>query len=467
MSTRVDRLEMDDALKDPSRYSLFDNAPYEIATLIFQNLPKDDLSRVSKCSKKLYNICFPLRFKGIILNPRPSAGKNKMQKSSSVAPALLESGLLYEETCKRIRSARFEKENNWFALAVYEVTNRQSGEPASVPEVVLTGIRESLAALGRLPSLRQLSISYKIPWAVENNVYLAVIEGIAKHYPILHDNLEELELQVTKTFENSERICDYEELDQLYDQTYSTLSVANQEFLGKRVPDGTMGELVRAKMPKFPNLKSARISVNGAAGPIAAVGAICWYLKRAQVYLIISESAPRLQKLLFDTLAFDQMLTTYKFSTKYAAAANPKASLPSPLNFSDAITLKTTVFKTIQKKCLRALVARFPNLRNLFIRIYHLCKYQYDIEGPVYDNLMELRYLKKARLPWPNDGGAPLRPEILAGWVTKWRVNGLEDLEKVVFDGMQPDDPSASDLRQWTPTEIQLSFTPTNEGGTN
>ncbi|TGJ68889.1 hypothetical protein EYR41_004969 [Orbilia oligospora] len=453
-------------------YRPFDSLPFEVAICIFKYLPKEDLRNFARCSKWLYNGSFPYRFSTVILNPNP--GEGATQNFDRPLPSFLwEDGLFYSETRKRITAVSFEKSYSWRDHIIC-LRTRFCGRRL-LPENVFTRLRNSLATLKHFPFLQRLHISYEIPSAAENNVFLALINGINEHGSTFRENLEILDIIVLKTFESPGEMKDGDpnKENERYERMYSALSPANQEFLGEKIPDEEMEKLVRSKISALPQLMIAEISVNGVPWPFTSKR--FHRIKRLEFYFIPFELSPLLKYLTLNTAAPSSMFTAYNIlkikdphETKGLWEIGPQDSNTGPpkaLSISDFTSLMTTIYADRKMaKFEEWVVQRFPKLVCLYICMAYNPATQYHIWPQSFDVLKQLKDLRIMTLPWPRGGTVILNPGGLSNMVRRWKVNGMRKIEMITFEGIRrlqpvnPDDPL--DLRNWEKTRIQFTFVP-------
>ncbi|KAF3214527.1 hypothetical protein TWF106_005648 [Orbilia oligospora] len=453
-------------------YRPFNGLPPEVAICIFKCIPKEDLRNFARCSKWLYNGSFPYRFNTVILNP--DAGEGATQNFDRPLPSFLwEDGLFYAETRKRITAVSFEKTYSWRDHIIC-LRTRFCGRRL-LPDNVFTRLCNNLATLKHFPSLQRLHISYEIPSAAENNVFLAILNGINEHGSKFRESLEILDIMVFKTFESPGEMRDGDPAkeNERYERMYSALSPANQEFLGKKIPDEEMGKLVRSKISALPQLMMAEISVNGVPWPFTSKR--FHRIKRLEFYFIPFELSPLLRYLTLNTAAPSSMFTTYNIlkvqdphETKGSWEIGPQDSNISPsktLSISDFTGLMTTIYADRKlAKFEEWVLQRFPKLVCLYICMAYNPATQYHILPQSFDILMQLKDLRIMTLPWPRSPAVILNPGGLASMVRKWKVSGMRKIEMVTFEGIRrlqpvnPEDPL--DLRNWEKTRIQFSFVP-------
>ncbi|KAF3904806.1 hypothetical protein ABW20_dc0104112 [Dactylellina cionopaga] len=390
----------------------FEILPTEISFMILENLRKKDLRKFAWCSKLCYNLCLPFRFKGIILTPD--------------VIRLFDRGGLCEHARHHIHSVRFEKPWDW----QQGINDFTYGE--------------------KIEDLKRLYISYKIYPSIENNLYAAIIGGIAKNTSC--HTLRLLEFQIYRTiraYSDFEGIVPYKKI-------YSELSLKNQEFLGDGIPDDEIEDAVRDIAPKLPALTVAKISVNRFATPLAHPKSK--YLERSAFYYIPLTLAPGLRRLHVNTTESKDYLELYKFHKEDTVREDFDAGfLDNFLTVTDLKILKHTIPREEE---LQMLIKRFPNLKILDIGLFNRCERDLDSDRPTdnldhrYDEIGMLKHLKEVKMPWPgyNNTGS-VSTKDLENWVNLWLKGGLNRLKTVTFKGAKYNDPN----QEWEDIEVSIT----------
>ncbi|KAK6362634.1 hypothetical protein TWF730_000089 [Orbilia blumenaviensis] len=401
------------------RFNPFDIFPAELNLLIIERLGKRDLYNLSRCSRLCYVLCFPLRWLNsgtIVLTPQSTK--------------LFKNGGLCEHLRSSIRSINFNRDWSWSKAATDPKFRRQVAEQHGRDiEQIVTELRTKVEILRFFPNIQELSISYIIPPALENNIYAAVIDTIAG--PSLCNTLDFLELQIYKD-DDFGRFQPYETI-------VSTLSPENQDFLGEHIPDDKIDALIREKITEFPGLAGAHISVNGLCTPLVNSKTRSW--EGSTFYYIPLTAAPNLQNLWIETK--DESRDSYKKNTETIDEA--RYPDPSVLHcFSSVTELQIVESGILSKEKIDSLAERFPNLVTLDISQIEPSRRDDDDswtdseQEHRYDGISALKCLADLSIVWPaykNSGSIP--PDQLLEWIYRWIKNGLNDLEAVAFLGMR------------------------------
>ncbi|KAK6527200.1 hypothetical protein TWF281_010390 [Arthrobotrys megalospora] len=333
-----------------------------------------------------------------------------------------------------------------------------------------------MEALTRFPNLRELCIYYAIPSVAENNTYFAVLKRIAHHGNFEH--LEHLDFQIIK-FPESDEKKEKPEPSELYKELYSKLSPLNQQFLGPKIPDDKMEQLVRSNLPELPNLTSFKTSSNCISGPMVHPQSP-YYQRTGFYYLPITEQvAPQVETLCIETTDNAALYDTYEFPNEFSdlpvdTSPPETPGLLQPGGFPRITNLELKTCNLPDKHDLQRLVERFPNLQRLSINLFrnstHINLHQYLLnssrytlpvtKAPVcwwdstraypifiplvaairgYLSIRELQHLRELELPWPRSDASAgaVASSILQDLFSEWLETGTPNLEKATFRGIR------------------------------
>ncbi|KAK6345804.1 hypothetical protein TWF730_010147 [Orbilia blumenaviensis] len=313
------------------------------------------------------------------------------------------------------------------------------------------------AALSLFPNLRNISISYRIPSAAENNTYVAIFNELCRR-PTICNGLEYLQIEAVKVPEIDPRGC-YEQANELYEKLYSKLSAVNQEFLGKKVTNDKVGELLREKLRTqgFPLLKKAKISANCITGVMEDPKSA--YMKRSAFYYIPLAFAPQLETLHVETTDSCPIFDTYGFTEKDNSKGRSKSDLdPDVLDvFSRIQDLSLTMYTPPEQKGIQRLVQRFPSLMNLNVRMFNdrACD-GYEHNRFPYTAIKKLMNMRNLVLPWPRSKNGSFASSRLQSAITSWRKAGMTSLERVDFFGKR--DKTKAYVTFWSDLHIFYYF---------
>ncbi|KAK6535845.1 hypothetical protein TWF281_000095 [Arthrobotrys megalospora] len=410
-------MRLSNGLRITRRPNPFETFPAEINLLIIKNLRPVEILNLSRCSKLCYLLCFPLRFdtRTVILTHE--------------SIKLFQDGGLCEQLRPRIRSVYFNKPQNWSKT----ILARKESEADY--EQTITQLRIWTNVLTLFPNIRELYVSYAIPWAVENNAYAAVF-GIIANLPF-YSFLERLEFQVYKDGHNS-----YRGIPILYETILSGLSAENQDFLGKRISDEQMDETIRSIASGIPEpqLTAARIAVNGIAPPLT--GSKRRLSEGPTFYYVPLTLASDLKDLEIEITKGKS-----EYNPEYNVEGEERESYfePSILKFFSGVTeLRLSKTGTLTKSEIDRLVERFPNLEVLEISQSERCQrdesylWRRRDREHRYDGIVGLKYLEDLTLPWPAySASGSIAPDKLERWISQWVEKRLYILEAVSFEGMR------------------------------
>ncbi|KAK6516131.1 hypothetical protein TWF506_006041 [Arthrobotrys conoides] len=405
--------------KKRTRHDPFRVFPAELNILILKDLSRKDLYSLSRCSKLCYLLCFPRRF---------DAGTITLTDGSI---RLFQDGGLFEQYRTTIRSIHFSK-------TVTGTQFRPLGTDQEVSEAI-TQIRIWMDALSLFPKIQELHVSYTIPAVMEKNVYTAVMSAITAQS--FYKDLECLEFHIHKDTETSYS-SDSATLD-LYEDIFTILSPENQTFLGPKIPDDAIDELIKAKVPELPSLTSARISVDGLRSPLINLKTTS--CEGSLFYYIPLTRAPNLEYLWVETLTvspkphcdISNTNTLKEYKEKVYADPNQLHSFPS------VTKLQLIADGIPSKEEIDSLPQIFPNLEVLEISQLKLSKREGGDETSSdgrrehrYDGIGKLKHLVDLTMPWPAyEGIGSIHPVYLSEWIYRWIGDEARKLNVVAFEG--------------------------------
>ncbi|RVD80170.1 uncharacterized protein DFL_008076 [Arthrobotrys flagrans] len=413
-----------------SRRDPFQKFPAELNILIIKGLGRNDLYSLSRCSRLCYLLCFPLRFDASTITLTEESIK------------LFQDGGICEEYRDGIRSVHFSKPWVWEKVAAGNKYYQPAADCGISAEQIITRLRVWTNTLNLFPNTRELYVSYIIPPAVENNIYTAIFSSIATQP--FYNALESLEFQIYK---DKDIGCPPDsDVHPQYEDTFSELSLENQEFLGTKIANDEIDELIRTKALKLSSLTEARISVNGLRTPLITSKSTSW--EGSTFYYIPLTLAPNLQHLQIETMKEsedrtkpsnpnDSLLEIFK---KYQENPYPNPNSIHP--FHSVTVLQYLNNGTPSKEEIDSLSQIFPDLEVLEISqleqskrdTFHLCP-EHERDNR-YDGVGKLKHLADLTMPWPAyEFAGSIDPADLSGWVYRWIQDEAGRLEVVVFEG--------------------------------
>ncbi|KAK6530743.1 hypothetical protein TWF281_007582 [Arthrobotrys megalospora] len=319
-------------------------------------------------------------------------------------------------TCHR--SLRFEKWWDWAEKTLRYGWNwpTDAAKVRAQAPLALARLKERILSLQHFPNLTELFITYKVSTKIGETVFAAVFAELARQ-PFF-ERLKVLEFTL------------------YFGKSLATPLEGNEDFLGDSIIGHDIHDRIKGLSRRMSLLEVARISVNGLAVPWDP--ATSEQLSRTRYYYYPFLMAPKLRKLIIET---DQ--------SEPSSSDSDREGMVEEVGFVGFEGVQSLNITRDEGQGTRAsmkrLVAMFPNLEELRIKLYNKDS-RSEAKLDDYDSIPELRNLKILELPWPATGmRGSLPPNDLENFVTRWLETGADNLEEVTFSGARNSDT----IQQW------------------